>query len=89
MYTTLTGKNIGYSLFSSTYGNGPDSYYKVGNVDVPSAPATTFCFKADYAESSGAHNTGFARLANDAMKSADPIIQADINPNENTGKTPP
>ena len=31
-------------------------------------PVDCFCFKADYAESSGTHNTGIARLWNDVMK---------------------
>lgn len=33
-------------------------------------PVYCWCFKADYAESSGTHNTGIARLWNDAMKNA-------------------
>lgn len=53
---------IKYSLFSEEYG---DSY--------TSAPVNIFCLKADYAESSGSHNTGFARLANDVMNNSDSI----------------
>lgn len=33
-------------------------------------PVNCFCLKADYAESSSSHNTGFARLANDMLKAA-------------------
>lgn len=33
-----------------------------------SQPVNCWCFKADYAESSGTHNTGIARLWNDVMK---------------------
>lgn len=33
-------------------------------------PVDCWCFKGDYAESSGTHNTGIARLWNDAMKNA-------------------
>lgn len=33
-------------------------------------PVNCWCFKADYAESSGTHNTGIARIWNDAMKNA-------------------
>lgn len=33
-------------------------------------PVSTWCFKADYAESSGTHNTGIARLWNDVMYNA-------------------
>ncbi len=33
-------------------------------------PVNTWCFKADYAESSGTHNTGIARLWNTAMYNA-------------------
>lgn len=47
---------VKYSLFSTAYG---DSY--------TSAPVNIFCLKADYAESSGSHNTGFARMANDVL----------------------
>ena len=35
-----------------------------------SIPVGTWCMKADYAESSSTHNTGIARLWNDAMKNA-------------------
>lgn len=35
-----------------------------------SAAVDCWCAKADYAESSSAHNTGMARLANDVLKSA-------------------
>ncbi|MDE7465569.1 MAG: CotH kinase family protein, partial [Muribaculaceae bacterium] len=35
-----------------------------------SQPVDCWCFKADYAESSGTHNTGIARIWNDAMKNA-------------------
>ena len=33
-------------------------------------PVSCWCLKADYAESSGSHNTGIARLWNDVMKNA-------------------
>ena len=33
-------------------------------------PVNCWCLKADYAESSGTHNTGIARLWNDALKNA-------------------
>lgn len=33
-----------------------------------SAPVNCWCMKADYAESSGTHNTGIAKLWNDALK---------------------
>ena len=35
-----------------------------------SIPVNCWCLKADYAESSGTHNTGVARLWNDVMKNA-------------------
>lgn len=35
-----------------------------------SIPVNCWCLKADYAESSGAHNTGVARIWNDLMKDA-------------------
>ena len=40
-----------------------------------SIPVDIFCLKADYAESSGVHNTGFARLANYALETSDTIDQ--------------
>lgn len=36
-------------------------------------PADIFCLKADYAESSGMHNTGFARMANYVLKNSSAI----------------
>ena len=33
-----------------------------------SQPVSCWCFKADYAESSGTHNTGVARLLNDVIR---------------------
>ena len=33
-----------------------------------SAPVNCWCFKADFAESSGTHNTGIARIWNDSLK---------------------
>jgi len=38
-----------------------------------SIPANVFCLKCDYAESSGTHNTGFARLANVALETSSDI----------------
>ena len=35
-----------------------------------SIPVSVWCFKADYAESSGTHNTGIAKLWNDVLKNA-------------------
>jgi hypothetical protein len=75
-----------YSLFNKTYPLEIDNTY-----DKPSAPANRFCLKADYAESSGSHNTGFARLANDALKQSDKVTNSAINPGENNNYkgTPP
>ena len=36
-------------------------------------PADVFCLKCDYAESSGVHNTGFARMANVALENSGSI----------------
>lgn len=41
-----------------------------------SQPVNCWCMKADYAESSGTHNTGVARLWNDVMKNA--LIDGDF-----------
>ena len=42
-------------------------YYKMRT---DAFPADLFCFKADYAESSGIHNTGFARMANYVLENS-------------------
>lgn len=63
-----------YQMFSTEYG---DSY--------TSAPANRFCLKADYAESSGVHNTGFARLSNYLLKNSATLLATDItSSNEST-----
>ncbi len=56
-----------YQLYSTEYG---DSY--------TSAPANRFCLKADYAESSGTHNTGFARLSNVVLRDSSPVAATNI-----------
>lgn len=56
-----------YQLYSTDYG---DSY--------TSAPANRFCLKADYAESSGTHNTGFARLSNVILRDSLSIAATNI-----------
>lgn len=66
-----------YCLFNSEYGSGIDSAYTI-----PSASANRFCLKADYAESSGSHNTGFARLANEVLKTSDKVTDDVINASE-------
>ena len=48
-----------------------------------SIPANVFCLKCDYAESSGTHNTGFARLANIALEDS-----ADITGGAETKELP-
>lgn len=40
----------------------------VYQINSGSIPANVFCLKADFAESSGVHNTGFARMANYVME---------------------
>ena len=53
-----TATSAKYALFKNSYGD---------SVERDSAKANVFCLKADFAESSGTHNTGFARLANYAL----------------------
>jgi len=48
--------------------NGIEITSKKYSFKVGSIPVNCFCLKADAAESSGTHNTGIARLVNDAMK---------------------
>lgn len=67
---TLQTDNLGkakYSLYSKDYEQG-DEY--------TSAPANVFCLKADFAESSGTHNTGFARLAHYALTNSSNICSS-------------
>lgn len=60
------------------YTNYGTMYDNLGNLIVDglyafaerSQPVNCWCLKADYAESSGSHNTGIARLWNDAMYNA-------------------
>ena len=42
-----------------------------------SIPANVFCLKADYAESSGMHNTGFAKLANYVIEESTSIYNGE------------
>lgn len=58
-----------YALFSEKWG---DSY--------TGADAKIWCLKADFAESSGSHNTGFARMVHEAMtKSANICNDIEVN----------
>ena len=56
---TTSSESKKYKLYSRDRGDSYDSI-----------PANIFCLKADYAESSGVHNTGFARMANYALESS-------------------
>lgn len=58
-------KDIAYSLYSTTYKDSNDIHDTYTSI-----PVNMFCLKADYAESSGVHNTGFARMANYALENA-------------------
>lgn len=51
-----------------------DKLYKMHS---DSIPANVFCLKADYAESSGMHNTGFAKLANDVIEGSTSIYNGE------------
>ena len=48
-------------------------------------PVSIWCFKADYAESSGTHNTGIAKLWNDVLKNAK-ILDIDSRYYDNTSE---
>lgn len=74
-----------YSIFSKDYIN-PET--GVGD-SVTSAPANRFCMKADYAESSGVHNTGFARFSNELFKSSGALAATDITSSKESSLTPP
>ena len=80
--TNTTGNFSGSHMYSSNP-NKPASVkiqlYKAGegfgneHYTYGSAPANVFCLKADYAESSGCHNTGFARFANYFLKNSNDV----------------
>lgn len=78
-------KQAEYSIFSTDYLN-PET--GVGD-SVKSAPANRFCMKADYAESSGVHNTGFARFSNQILRSSAALTATDITSANETSLTPP
>lgn len=69
-----SGTKCKYPLYSKSFG---DSY--------TSAAAKLWCLKADYAESSGSHNTGFARMANFALTTSKNIC----SDREASSLTPP
>lgn len=71
----------GYRIFDSLYGDSSSDY------PYPSAYSLRLCLKADYAESSSSHNTGFARLTNKALSESDILQDSLIAPNE-TGRLP-
>lgn len=52
---------------------GEKALYKMNSNSIP---ANVFCLKADFAESSGVHNTGFARMANYAMENTGAIDES-------------
>ena len=54
---TLKAAKVVVSMYQKGDGFGTEEY------TYASAPAKLFCLKADFAESSGCHNTGFARFA--------------------------
>ena len=60
-------------------GSGETSQDKVYQLTATAIPANVFCLKADYAESSGIHNTGFARLANDIVEGSTAITSGESN----------
>lgn len=50
--------------------NGKEVTSKLYSFKMGAQPVNCWCLKADYAESSGTHNTGIARLWNDALYNA-------------------
>lgn len=44
--------------------------YDINGKEVPQKPVKTFCLKADFAESSGTHNTGAANMIDEILKAA-------------------
>lgn len=70
---------VGSEVVDHTYTSNNESGSKTYQITSDAIPANVFCLKADYAESSGMHNTGFARLANYAIENST-SIQAGESP---------
>ena len=66
-FRIYTRKNDGTILYDS---NGREVKNKLYAFKAGSQPVDCWCLKADYAESSGTHNTGIARLWNKALYDA-------------------
>ena len=66
-FRIYTRKNDGTILYDS---NGREVKDKLYAFKAGSQPVDCWCLKADYAESSGTHNTGIARLWNKALYDA-------------------
>ena len=66
-YKLYSNENDETIVYDSNGKKIPDRLYafKKGAI-----PVDVWCFKADYAESSGTHNTGIAKLWNDVLKNA-------------------
>ncbi len=66
-YKLYSNENDDTIVYDSNGKEIPDRLYafKKGAI-----PVDVWCFKADYAESSGTHNTGIAKLWNDVLKNA-------------------
>lgn len=70
---------VGSEVVDHTYTSDNESGSKTYQMTSDAIPANVFCLKCDYAESSGMHNTGFARLANYAIENST-SIQAGESP---------
>ncbi len=66
LYTKKTPDTV-LRVGSSEFGVGRIVENKLYSFKEKAQPVKTWCFKADYAESSSTHNTGIARLWNDAL----------------------
>ena len=70
---------VGSEVVDHTYTSNVEGNPKLYQMTADAIPANVFCLKADYAESSGMHNTGFARLANYTLENST-SIQAGESP---------
>ena len=66
-FRLYTGKKDNTVLYDADGNIVPDRLYSFSE---GAQPVDCWCLKADFAESSGTHNTGIARLWNNAMKNA-------------------
>lgn len=83
-FKTMDGtKSTLYTDFSGEdYESGTIASKPVYSMSETAAPVNCFCLKADYAESSSSHNTGFANMVDSTLKQIGHLTPAQKNVNK-------